>query len=73
MHQACNILIAACAFSDVFHQLGNFPFLIWRDRLLPRAMVRNILALPLFFVNIGAMLLLTIAGDRIIAIMWPVR
>ncbi|GMT23224.1 hypothetical protein PFISCL1PPCAC_14521, partial [Pristionchus fissidentatus] len=71
LRSTCNLLIALCSISDVFHQCGTlvqFPILFNYDARMSSDICCRIMFLPVMGVSAGCMCILCVGIDRLFSI-----
>ncbi|KAK6767149.1 hypothetical protein RB195_026471 [Necator americanus] len=75
MQSPCHILIAFTCFSDLLHELGQYPFVyhFYNRSNMPQHTCLYLQLIPVYGACIGSPLILSLGVDRLIAISFPSR
>ncbi|ETN68757.1 hypothetical protein NECAME_05482 [Necator americanus] len=75
MQSPCHILIAFTCFSDLLHELGQYPFVyhFYNRSNMPQHICLYLQLIPVYGACIGSPLILSLGVDRLIAISFPSR
>ncbi|RCN31309.1 hypothetical protein ANCCAN_22908 [Ancylostoma caninum] len=75
MKSPCHILIACTCFSDLLHEIGQYPFVYhyFRNTSMLHSVCLYMQVVPIIGVGFGSPLILNLGIDRLIAIMLPTR
>lgn len=76
LRSACNVLIAIGAFTDVFHQSGHFVYaysIFTGHNFMPLGTCFWWQCFPVFMMNFGGFITLSIGVDRLVSVLLPTR